>query len=350
MRARADPGVRIPAAGCSVFPRGWSRHAWHRSAPTAPQARPGERFSPPSPDGPSPSRPPTASPVTPARTRPVRRVRWGPCAIPGSLLTLTDESRFPWSANSPISSAASTRPGTSGTYGDVYDPNTGRVQARVPLAGRSETEAAIADAAEAQVEWGEWNPQRRARVLLRFLQLVEKEKDSLARLLSSEHGKTVADAHGDIQRGLEVVEFAAGIPHLLKGEFTDSAGAGIDVYSLRQPLGVVAGHHAVQLPGDDPAVEGRTGARLRQRLHPQAVRAGPVGAAAAGRAVPRGGAAARASSTSSTATGRPSTRCSRTRVSGRSASSARRRSPRTSTRRPPPTASGRSASAGRRTT
>ncbi len=143
-------------------------------------------------------------------------------------------------------------PGASGTYGDVYDPNTGQVQARVPLAGRSETEAAIADAAEAQREWGEWNPQRRARVLLRFLQLVEKEKDSLARLLSSEHGKTVADAHGDIARGLDVVEFAAGVPHLLKGEFTDNAGAGIDVHSLRRPLGVVAGITPFNFPAMIP--------------------------------------------------------------------------------------------------
>ncbi|NED90252.1 aldehyde dehydrogenase family protein, partial [Streptomyces sp. SID11233] len=87
--------------------------------------------------------------------------------------------------------------------------------ARVPLASRAETEAAIADAARAQREWGEWNPQRRARVLLRFLQLVDQEKDEIARLLSSEHGKTIADAHGDLQRGLEVVEFAAGIPHLM---------------------------------------------------------------------------------------------------------------------------------------
>lgn len=131
-------------------------------------------------------------------------------------------------------------PGTSGSYGDVYDPNTGEVQARVPLADRAETEAAITDAATAQRLWGEWNPQRRARVLLRFLQLVEGERDALARLLSSEHGKTVADAHGDIQRGLEVVEFAAGIPHLLKGEFTDNAGTGIDVHSVRAPIGVVA--------------------------------------------------------------------------------------------------------------
>ncbi|MCX4672973.1 CoA-acylating methylmalonate-semialdehyde dehydrogenase [Streptomyces sp. NBC_01381] len=142
--------------------------------------------------------------------------------------------------------------GTSGFYGDVYDPNTGRVQAHVPLASRAETEAVIDDAARAQLEWGAWNPQRRARVLLRFLQLADQERESLARLLSSEHGKTVADAHGDIQRGLEVVEFAAGIPHLLKGEFTDNAGTGIDVHSLRAPLGVVAGITPFNFPAMIP--------------------------------------------------------------------------------------------------
>ncbi|WP_333742908.1 CoA-acylating methylmalonate-semialdehyde dehydrogenase [Streptomyces ardesiacus] len=143
-------------------------------------------------------------------------------------------------------------PGTSGRYADVYDPNTGRVQAQVPLASQAETEAAIGVAAEAQREWGDWNPQRRARVMARFVHLVEQEKDDLARLLSAEHGKTIADAHGDIQRGLEVVEFAAGIPHLLKGEFTDNAGTGIDVHSLRAPLGVVAGITPFNFPAMIP--------------------------------------------------------------------------------------------------
>ncbi|MCX4807997.1 CoA-acylating methylmalonate-semialdehyde dehydrogenase [Streptomyces sp. NPDC058682] len=142
--------------------------------------------------------------------------------------------------------------GSSGLFTDVYDPNTGAVQARVPLAGRADTEAAIANAEEAQADWGQWNPQRRSRVLLRFLQLIEGERDSLARLLSSEHGKTVADAHGDLQRGLEVVEFAAGVPHLLKGEFTDNAGTGIDVHSLRSPLGVVAGITPFNFPAMIP--------------------------------------------------------------------------------------------------
>ncbi|MGW4344187.1 CoA-acylating methylmalonate-semialdehyde dehydrogenase [Streptomyces sp. NPDC004690] len=143
-------------------------------------------------------------------------------------------------------------PGASGAYGDVYDPTTGEVQARVPLASRAETEAAVADAALAQPEWAEWNPQRRARVLLRFLALAERDKDTLARLLSAEHGKTIADAHGDLQRGLEVVEFAAGIPHLLKGEFTDNAGTGIDVHSLRAPLGVIAGITPFNFPAMIP--------------------------------------------------------------------------------------------------
>ncbi|MFZ3468215.1 CoA-acylating methylmalonate-semialdehyde dehydrogenase [Streptomyces sp. 4.24] len=142
--------------------------------------------------------------------------------------------------------------GTSGLFADVYDPNTGAVQARVPLAGRADTEAAIANAEEAQADWGQWNPQRRSRVLLRFLQLVEGERETLARLLSAEHGKTVADAHGDLQRGLEVVEFAAGIPHLLKGEFSDNASTGIDVHSLRSPLGVVAGITPFNFPAMIP--------------------------------------------------------------------------------------------------
>ncbi|MYW94239.1 CoA-acylating methylmalonate-semialdehyde dehydrogenase [Amycolatopsis rubida] len=143
-------------------------------------------------------------------------------------------------------------PGTSGRFADVYDPSSGAVQARVPLASAAEVAAAVGVAAEAQREWARWNPQRRARVLMRFVDLVRAEEDSLARLLSSEHGKTVPDARGDIQRGLEVVEFAIGIPHLLKGEFSDSAGTGIDVYSMRQPLGVVAGITPFNFPAMIP--------------------------------------------------------------------------------------------------
>ncbi len=112
--------------------------------------------------------------------------------------------------------------GASGRFGDVFNPKTGEVQARVAFAKHSEVEHAIAVAEMAQPAWAAMNPQRRARVLMKFLELVQKEFDSLARLLSSEHGKTFADAKGDVQRGLEVVEFACGIPHLLKGEFTSA--------------------------------------------------------------------------------------------------------------------------------
>src|SRR5512146_2957431 len=142
--------------------------------------------------------------------------------------------------------------GSSGRFGDVFDPNTGEVQAKVALAKHSEVEHAIANAQAAQPAWAATNPQRRARVMFKFLELVQKEYDALARLLSSEHGKTLPDARGDIQRGLEVVEFACGIPHLLKGEYTEGAGPGIDLYSLRQPLGVVAGITPFNFPAMIP--------------------------------------------------------------------------------------------------
>ncbi len=131
-------------------------------------------------------------------------------------------------------------PGTSGRTADVYNPATGEVQAKVDLATRAEIDAAIASAAEAQVKWGATNPQRRARVMMKMVDLLNRDMDRMAEMLSSEHGKTFPDAKGDIQRGLEVIEFAIGAPHQLKGEFIDGAGPGIDMYSMRQPLGVVA--------------------------------------------------------------------------------------------------------------
>jgi len=142
--------------------------------------------------------------------------------------------------------------GSSGRFADVFNPSTGEVQARVALASAEELRAAVENAKAAQPGWAQLNPQRRARVLMKFLELVHKEYDSLAELLASEHGKTIPDAKGDIQRGLEVVEFAVGIPHLLKGEYTDSAGTGVDVYSMRQPLGVVAGITPFNFPAMIP--------------------------------------------------------------------------------------------------
>jgi malonate-semialdehyde dehydrogenase (acetylating)/methylmalonate-semialdehyde dehydrogenase len=132
------------------------------------------------------------------------------------------------------------------------NPNTGEVQAQVLLASADDVGTAVASAAEAQREWAAWNPQRRARVMMKFIELANAHIDELAELLSAEHGKTVADSRGDVQRGIEVIEFAVGIPHLLKGEYTEGAGSGIDVYSLRQPLGVVAGITPFNFPAMIP--------------------------------------------------------------------------------------------------
>ena len=142
--------------------------------------------------------------------------------------------------------------GTSGKFADVFNPATGEVQARVALASVPELDAAVADAAIAQVKWGATNPQRRARVMMEMVRLLNRDMDALAEALSSEHGKTIPDAKGDIQRGLEVIEYCIGAPQMLKGEFTDSAGPGIDMYSMRQPLGVAAGITPFNFPAMIP--------------------------------------------------------------------------------------------------
>ena len=142
--------------------------------------------------------------------------------------------------------------GTSGRFSDVFNPSQGTVAAQVPLADSAELDAAVQAAAAAFPAWAAVNPQRRARVMFAFKNLLEANMDELAALLSSEHGKVLADARGDIQRGLEVIEFACGIPHLQKGEYTPGAGPGIDVYSMRQPLGVVAGITPFNFPGMIP--------------------------------------------------------------------------------------------------
>lgn len=135
---------------------------------------------------------------------------------------------------------------------DVFDPNSGAVQAQVALGTAADLDRAVAAAMAAQPGWAATNPQRRARVMFRFKELVEANMDALAHLLSSEHGKVIADAKGDIQRGLEVVEFACGIPHALKGEYTQGAGPGIDVYSMRLPIGIGAGITPFNFPAMIP--------------------------------------------------------------------------------------------------
>nr|WP_166178748.1 CoA-acylating methylmalonate-semialdehyde dehydrogenase [Altererythrobacter segetis] len=142
--------------------------------------------------------------------------------------------------------------GAGGRMGDVFDPNSGAVQAHVPLGGKVELDVAVAAAKAAQPAWAATNPQRRARVMFEFKRLVEANIDELARLLSSEHGKVLADARGDVQRGLDVIEFACGIPHAMKGEYTEGAGPGIDVYSMRTALGIGAGITPFNFPAMIP--------------------------------------------------------------------------------------------------
>ncbi|MGR3783297.1 MAG: CoA-acylating methylmalonate-semialdehyde dehydrogenase [Albimonas sp.] len=142
--------------------------------------------------------------------------------------------------------------GTSGRFADVMNPATGEVQAKAPLATAEEIDAAVQSAKAAQPAWAAVNPQRRARVLMKFVELLHRDMDKLAEALSREHGKTIPDAKGDVIRGLEVAEFCIGAPHLLKGEFTDGAGPGIDIYSMRQPLGVAAGITPFNFPAMIP--------------------------------------------------------------------------------------------------
>ncbi|MBR9823265.1 MAG: CoA-acylating methylmalonate-semialdehyde dehydrogenase [Rhodobacteraceae bacterium] len=142
--------------------------------------------------------------------------------------------------------------GGSGRFADVLNPATGEVTGRVPLASVAEVNDAVARAAEAQKGWGATNPQRRARVMMKFGALINEHMDELAELVSKEHGKTLPDGRGDVQRGLEVVEVCMGAPHMLKGEFTNDGGPGIDLYSMRQPLGVVAGITPFNFPAMIP--------------------------------------------------------------------------------------------------
>ena len=142
--------------------------------------------------------------------------------------------------------------GASGRFGAVFDPATGEQAARVPLASKTETAAAVAVARAAFPGWSETPPLQRARVMFRFKDAIERHLDELARIITSEHGKVLSDARGEMMRGLEVVEFACGIPHLLKGEFSDSVGGGIDSWSLRQPVGVCAGITPFNFPAMVP--------------------------------------------------------------------------------------------------
>ena len=150
-----------------------------------------------------------------------------------------------WIAGNPVTN-------TRSRAGEVFNPATGVVAARVPFATADEINTAVSAARNTFKAWAATPAPRRARVLFRFKELVEAKADELAALISSEHGKTVSDAHGEISRGLEVVEFACGIPHLIKGEYSENVGGGVDAFSVRQPLGVVAGITPFNFPAMVP--------------------------------------------------------------------------------------------------
>jgi malonate-semialdehyde dehydrogenase (acetylating)/methylmalonate-semialdehyde dehydrogenase len=143
--------------------------------------------------------------------------------------------------------------GRSGRNGDVFNPAHGEIAARVSLAGADDVDLAVAAAREAFPAWSETAPLKRARILFNFKALLDKHQDELAELITREHGKVFSDAKGEVMRGIEVVEFACGIPHLLKGQYTEQIGGGIDNWSMRQPLGVVAGVTPFNFPMMVPA-------------------------------------------------------------------------------------------------
>jgi malonate-semialdehyde dehydrogenase (acetylating)/methylmalonate-semialdehyde dehydrogenase len=143
-------------------------------------------------------------------------------------------------------------PGTSGRTGDVFNPSLGLVASQVSLASAAEVDAAVSAARAAFPGWAATPALKRARVLFKFKELVEARRGDLAKLIASEHGKLVSDAAGEVTRGLEVVEFACGAPHLTKGEFADNVGTGVDSYSLRQPLGVAVGITPFNFPAMVP--------------------------------------------------------------------------------------------------
>jgi malonate-semialdehyde dehydrogenase (acetylating) / methylmalonate-semialdehyde dehydrogenase len=142
--------------------------------------------------------------------------------------------------------------GTSGRHSDIYNPTEGKVSAHLPLATVAEVDAAVQTAKAALPAWAATTPLRRARIMSKFKELLEQHADQIVAHISREHGKVISDAHGELQRGIEVVEFACGAPHLLKSEFAENVGSGIDSYSLRQPVGVCAGITPFNFPAMVP--------------------------------------------------------------------------------------------------
>ncbi len=161
-------------------------------------------------------------------------------------MELTTLERLPlWIGGKPV-------PARTQRYGEITNPATGEVIRHVPFSNREDIDAAVAPARAALPAWRAAPPLRRARVLMRFRDLMEANKKALAAVVTEEHGKTLADAEGSITRGIEVVEFACGIPHLLKGEFSENVGSEVDSWSIRQPVGVCAGITPFNFPAMVP--------------------------------------------------------------------------------------------------
>ena len=142
--------------------------------------------------------------------------------------------------------------GTSGRFGNVYNPATGEMVSQVPLASQGELAAAVEAAKSAWPDWAQTPPLSRARIMFKYKALIEENADELAAIITAEHGKVLSDAHGSLTRGLEVVEYACGIPQLLKGEYTEQVGRGIDAWTTRQPIGVCAGITPFNFPAMVP--------------------------------------------------------------------------------------------------
>ena len=142
--------------------------------------------------------------------------------------------------------------GASGRTGPVYNPATGEQSGEVQFASVEEIDRAVAAAKQASATWRTWSLSKRAELFFRIYQLLDEHREDLARLLTAEHGKVLSDALGEVQRGIEVIEYVCGIPELLKGDYSEQASTGIDVYSIRQPLGVVAGITPFNFPAMVP--------------------------------------------------------------------------------------------------
>ena len=161
-------------------------------------------------------------------------------------MDLTTLQRLPlWIAGKAVAA-------TTNRFGEVTNPATGEVIRHVPLGNAADIDAAVAAAAAALPAWRAFPALRRARILMRFRELMDSQRKELAAIITEEHGKTLADAEGEVTRGIEVIEFATGIPHLLKGEFSDNVGTAVDSFSLRQPVGVCVGITPFNFPAMVP--------------------------------------------------------------------------------------------------